>query len=77
MKTIEEALNNAINHRVRLLYVTKMESTLRETDGILKNVTKDVITIKSTGSFGKWRTQYINRHACGLLCIEDWGEYKE
>jgi len=77
MKTVEDSLNSVINHKVRLLYISKMESTLRETNGVVTNVSKEVITMKSTGEFGEWKPQYINRHSCVILSIQDLGEFKE
>jgi len=77
IEKIEEALKNVVNHKARLLYIPQIEGTLRETVGVVTDVTKEIIVVKATGNYGTWHKQYINRHACVLLLVEDWGVWKQ
>jgi len=74
-KDLESLLNELIGHKVAISFTPHEESELRETFGILKAVSKEIIHIELYDDYGeKDSDYYLNRHACTLHSIVDHGK---
>jgi len=71
---LDEVLEKLIGHKVTLHFTQHEEPELRETSGILRDFSRDVIHLTIFNWYGEKTDCYINRHACTLVSITDEGE---
>ena len=73
-KTVNELLSKVVGHRVVISFTPHEEDALRETEGILEDFNEEVIHLRIYDSFGDASDYYLNRHACTLHSITDFGK---
>ena len=73
-KNIEEILRSLIGHKISIRFTHYQETEMRETFGILVDVTNDIIHMKIYNEFGEQTDYYLNRHACNLHSVSDEGK---
>jgi len=66
---LNSILKKAKDHKMTITYIPMDEGTLRETSGILRNVTDDTIHLQIGNDFGEKVDFYLNRRACVLLSL--------
>lgn len=71
---MEKLLKKLIGHKVDLSYISHEEYKLHSTMGILVEFDEDVIRIKLYDNYGDTSNWYLNRHACRLYGVVDYGE---
>jgi hypothetical protein len=71
-KTIDDALQGLVGHRVRLHTVGR-DGEMREHVGIIRGVSRDVIRLIIFGDYGEKVEEYLNRHAGVLASVLDEG----
>lgn len=71
---LDRVLEKLIGHRVTLHYTQHEEPQMRESSGILRAFSKDMIHMTIYNVYGEKTEWYLNRHACTLLSITDEGE---
>ena len=76
MNELEGILKQLLGHKVTLHYTPHEENEMRETSGILRQVTKNMIHLTIYNSYGEKVEFYLNRHACTLHSIADEGKPK-
>lgn len=71
---LESLLKKMINHQISLSFTLHEEGDLRESDGILMDFDEDFIHLKIWDAWGYAYDYYLNRHACTLHSICDYGK---
>ena len=75
--TLDELLKSLINHKVGITFTQHEEGSLRDTFGVLKDFDKNFIHIELFDDYGERESDYyLNRCACTLHSIIDYGEKK-
>lgn len=74
MKDLKSLLSDLINHQVSLSFTLHEEGDLRDSQGILKEFDDDFIHLEMFDDWGYRYDYYLNRHACTLHSIVDYGE---
>jgi chromosome segregation ATPase len=74
LKDLEALLNNLVGYKVAISFTPHEEDALRETEGILEDFNEEVIHLRIYDSFGDCSDYYLNRHACTLHSITDFGK---
>jgi len=71
---LDKILERLIGHKVVLHYTQHEEPEMRETSGILRAYSKDMIHMTLYNIYGQPTEWYLNRHACTLVSITDEGK---
>ena len=74
MKDLKSLLNDLVGHQVSLSFTLHEEGDLRDSEGILKEFDDDFIHLEMFDTWGYRYDYYLNRHACTLHSIVDYGE---
>jgi len=77
VENLDELLKELVGHMVSLCYTPHGENRLRETEGILVGVNKDLIQLKLYDNFGETEKYYLNRHGCTMHSVSDYGKKKQ
>ena len=70
---LETKLKGCIGNQVCLIYLVN-NGEKESIHGVLKNVSKDLLEIESFDVFRNLEKIYINRRACTLLKLQDYGK---
>lgn len=73
---INSILKKCVGNKVGITFYASEEGKLREIEGILLNVTEQVITLEMYDHFGQKDLYYLNRHSCVLHAVVDEGKRK-
>lgn len=72
-KTIIDELKSLVGHAIEVGFTMNQEFTLRHTEGILVEVTEELIHMRLYNNYGEISNYYLNRHSCQLVSVVDMG----
>jgi hypothetical protein len=73
MNDLKSLLKSLIGHKLTLTFTVHEEGELRDVQGILKDFDDEFIHLKIFDFYGEVTDYYLNRHACTLHSIVDYG----
>jgi len=71
---LENVLKKLIGHKLTLSFITNVDGTLRETTGVLRKLSPEIMELKIYTTTGESELYYLNRHVCTLHSVIDLGK---